>query len=1185
MSSGKYDKVTNYNLSFELLKEAVADFDGYILGLSQNDIWLFSDSFKKPGIDKSKQPEIDQDINTFLYELAPRLLDRTTGTYFLHDILSNENAIRNSNLSKGATSKPLIKQLMTVVPPSSFADQFQDNNFVQATRTYGATAFDDDVDMGGIISMLDIVPYYDAAGVIEDVLKDKDSNVLKDKDGNEKVWISGLQTRSETASWPGINSETIPNKNISPSLGAIVMQHPKASIAARGKEHLPIFFNAIPPIEMSRCVPYIDLRVITSNYRRDEEGEKVGASRINNVSYMRFLKGDKRRFELDDSIGFGDLAPVNKSTRDDERKVSESNDVSYMDIFGSPQTMANGDINGNTSHGFTSGLANNDNPILEPISSFLTLESLTVNVTGTGYGLLSSKKASMKLILHDRSRMKDLSPLLSSAQFASTKIIVEFGWNHPEGGPLSDNSIGKYLNALKDRSVYQVTKVDYGFEGGNEVSIDIGLAAYGFRQTERVHAGAGPEVPVNFLSDIIDKAVEEKLEETRSYETVPEIRQKVKLNQRAARSSTSSLSWKAYKEIRKLITNTENNKNVINVLKAALEIQSVKGMYGITDDNAEQTKERDALIADIKKDISIDPNTMAELEGLFNEKVKENMVKRLYGKLEAIKMTGVLFTDPFISSLTYGSSKHESEDTGRSFQNLDIPTQYKKIYTMSDLTTNSGAINSGVGQLVTLGKLICNYIGLPLASSCLYDEVQVVFYPLNHQAAGGRRHTTASFPIQIEKFEEAMKQSIKQSSSISVKRMFGILAKLVSDKNSPAYGLSDIYEDLDKLNTSSAEEQAKSVLSYIGENGGGDLGIGSYDEDIAKHIQSLAQMDADKQGEAIELLKSGPTSTVDELVEQQGITAEEATSLLEEQTKDNAKIKKALTKLLSARRAQLNKKTRAALPGKLRGIYNDDGLSRYFPGLDKFVRPNISMDYEVVDVIDTRTSDDKYGDRFFKKYYKSITPPNASSDGFLANKTILRLHVYDEEAVQSPSEHTLITAMTEGTANRVIEDDNGKIKSMLAAESLTFKQAKEFVKRSYPTLIYGSAASTIKSLSVRANTGGAMSNVIMVESYGNLKKGNVEGHNYENNFESIVMFPQSVDASIMGMPMIGIGNTIFIDFGTDTSLDNIYTVSNVTHNIRAGEFSTSLTLIASNLGAIENFNDSLILTLEKIPDE
>ena len=42
MSSSKYDKIGNYNLSYELLKDAVKEFDGYVLGLSQNDIWLFA---------------------------------------------------------------------------------------------------------------------------------------------------------------------------------------------------------------------------------------------------------------------------------------------------------------------------------------------------------------------------------------------------------------------------------------------------------------------------------------------------------------------------------------------------------------------------------------------------------------------------------------------------------------------------------------------------------------------------------------------------------------------------------------------------------------------------------------------------------------------------------------------------------------------------------------------------------------------------------------------------------------------------------------------------------------------------------------------------------------------------------------------------------------------------------------
>ena len=74
--SSKYDKIGNYNLSYELLKDAVREFDGYILGLSQNDIWLFSDKFERPKTDK-----IDAGLKTFLTELAPRILDRTTGTF------------------------------------------------------------------------------------------------------------------------------------------------------------------------------------------------------------------------------------------------------------------------------------------------------------------------------------------------------------------------------------------------------------------------------------------------------------------------------------------------------------------------------------------------------------------------------------------------------------------------------------------------------------------------------------------------------------------------------------------------------------------------------------------------------------------------------------------------------------------------------------------------------------------------------------------------------------------------------------------------------------------------------------------------------------------------------------------------------------------------------------------------
>ena len=78
------------------------------------------------------------------------------------------------------------------------------------------------------------------------------------------------------------------------------------------------------------------------------------------------------------------------------------------------------------------------------------------------------------------------------------------------------------------------------------------------------------------------------------------------------------------------------------------------------------------------------------------------------------------------------------------------------------------------------------------------------------------------------------------------------------------------------------------------------------------------------------------------------------------------------------------------------------------------------------------------------------------------------------------------------------------------------------------------------------------------------------------------MFPATVSVTMMGMPMIGIGNSVFIDFGTDTSLDNIYTVSSVNHSISAGVFTTSLELIASQMGAVENFKNSLVDNLNKL---
>ena len=1177
MSSSKYDKIGNYNLSYEVLKEAVNEFKGYVLGLSQNDIWLFSE--KEENInndDNSGSDTIDENLGTYLNEIMPRILDRTTGTYFFNSLGSANTIPVLKKYVQGFGSEG--KNMLTFVPgyfPNGRTEE--DNIFIG-----GLAEYKDENGISRLQTINDCLRYYNVTGIVKELIKKevkdpktgkitletqyKPQTAEEAAAGVAKIpqsFSSDVEIDDSKIHSPEINRVSdIPDRFLSPSLGALVVQHPQASNAGKGRDHLPIFFNAIPPIEMSRCVPYIDIRVLTENYNVDENGVKTAPNTLNSVAYMRYTKKDgKDNFSLDDSVGFGDLSPVSKSANDDERDALKNIDVAYMDIFTSPQTLSNANINkpqeGKFKDLMTGGI--NDDPILEPIMPFLSLESLNISITGAGYGIMASKKGSLKLTLHDRSRLKDLAPLVSSSQFATTRILIEYGWNHPEGGPGSDNAIGKYLNALKDRSVYQVVKCDYDFSDGGAVGINIGLAAYGFTQTERVHCGAGPEIPMNVFSEYFEGVSEQLIKQNakdnkKNKEKAKEVRQKIKLNERSSRSTSNSLSWAAYREIMKALNNKSDSAKT--AIKYIFELESITDSeekikrknemmngYDLNSDGVISKEETegslgvlDAAGSDIFKKL--------ETAGLFQEDTKETMLQRVYGKIKAFRDPRL--PDPFLASLVYGSSLQSDILTLGIEQ--DEPATQKNT-----MTFNPGMADENANDYVTLGKAIANFIGYPLASTCLYDEVQMIFYPLNHHSGGGRIHTTASLPIPIQRIYDEVQDAVKTSSNISVKRIFGLLERIVKDKNLPVYGISNILEpDNFGFNDLSENDQLSIVLELCcGDSKGYDLKF-DRNNDIDKEIQKNYDENA-----------SLPNFTnKDSLLSGEFSNA-----------KNGGTLRKRLNGLLSEYRKERTKKIKSNLAKKLKELYTDDGLSTDFPGLDRFIRPNIAMDFEVIDAI--RVVEEGSVNKFGSNFIKEIFSPKDVDNGLYENKSILRIHIYDEETVMSPAEHTLLSTVTEGVTGTPIINKENKKSALKIASGLNFNQAKQFIKRVYPTIIYGSAGSTVRTLGVNANTSGQMANILMIESYGNLKQAQVGGFNNESSFESVTMFPNTVSCTLMGMPMIGRGNTIFIDFGTNTSLDNIYTVKNVTHSIRAGDFSTTLELVPSNMGAVQDFASNI----------
>ena len=53
-------------------------------------------------------------------------------------------------------------------------------------------------------------------------------------------------------------------------------------------------------------------------------------------------------------------------------------------------------------------------------------------------------------------------------------------------------------------------------------------------------------------------------------------------------------------------------------------------------------------------------------------------------------------------------------------------------------------------------------------------------------------------------------------------------------------------------------------------------------------------------------------------------------------------------------------------------------------------------------------------------------------------------------------------------------------------------------------------------------------------------------------------FPSQLSLDCFGCPMIGFGQQFFVDFGTGTSVDDVYVVTGIDHSLAPGEFKTKL---------------------------
>lgn len=1062
------------------------------------------EEIKKELLNNFKKDEAAFQIEEIKKNIIFPMLDNTQFAYSIQDIL-NMKAFKSRNVDFDASID--FKNKSTNFLSIVYEDSFGRNLFGAQIETKDLPNQGSVKNKKETASIVDMITPIKSEHTVDPINAFKNNDLFKEDDPNregKKRLIKGNFAtpvyKAETIFVNGGTSGGSPpesNRYKNPGLAGIVIKNPNFGITSRNADPINIFFNAIPPIEMARCVPYINIAVVTLQ-------DEVTPKKMNNVTFMRFLKNKgTNAYELDENIGLYKSKPYdykNFGTIFNDNKFDDNilRDVSLMDIFTSPQTFSNANINSSNESLNNSSLSNH---VLEPISPFLTLNSVSVDISGMGIALFSSKVASMELTLHDRSRLSDISSLVAPNQFGFTKIILEYGWSHPEGGIESNNDIAKFLNSARDRSIFTVKSSNFNFSDGNTVKVSLSLSCYGADESKSVSAAAGAKIPLSVFKPTIERIIDEKLENDPEFVKDSngnnlkhrEVRHILNVAQRNITATDSLISYENFTNLidayRKSKINNQRPDNN-DFLKALESLVTSTG-------NNNQLFTKQAFKEDAKKEKFV-PNEL-----------NKDATELLYGKLYAL-------TEDFKDDLDFLNLDHFLLSV------CDF-TDYK---TVSSLVKSVNEEKSGY---VSLGKVFMSFIGHSLAMSGLFDEVQMIFYPLNVNAGAARGHTTASFPISKSKLKEVIGKKVSSDSSISINTIFNLIErKIIRDNSNFAYGLNSV------------------------EN--------NYDEE-SKAIKELEEEYAKLDGES-----AAAKSKKETILERKKL----------------------------AREAR-----KEGITSKCAYYYASDLGPTTEP---KFIRPNLSLYIETLPSV--TVNDDG-----------SLTEDsnNSLSDFKKFQKNICRVHIYDEESVTKPFESLLNNMLTEGSAGRAVvesisnENKNGSgditsylsvkkndgdaISSFANSDSIKGKmihytltvppsKIKAAIKRGYPSITYGASSGVVKNISVSSNVSNNVSQVIMISS--NARNNPQNNKKSTNNLEEMKVVPSTVSVEMLGNPFIQRGNQIYIDFGTNTTLDNIYTVKSVKHSISAGEFSTSVDLIYAGQGEISSIRDKIATAIDKI---
>lgn len=564
---------------------------------------------------------------------------------------------------------------------------------------------------------------------------------------------------------PELSVDSIKKRGMK-NVSIFTTNNPTLSPAMKGTDAIDFFLNYIPPVVFSQIVPYLDveLEIISPPYENNGQNFE-NLSGTSTPSMMRFLLGTTRNFnKFDRSIYSADFDIQNKKNGE----VSEIQRTAYsgMEMFLAPQTLTNMD-----------GLAEDSNSRLVRAKPFLplsTIEGLDVSIANAGAGSFSHKKGTLKIKLHDKSRISEFSEFIRGGGVSTVLIWTTYGWLAPMGRHNSGNSnpgdaYSEFINGnMLIRDCWQPVNTQFSFDAAGQVSFSIELVSKATRHLQAL----------NMASTLGDQGLHQSYQELNEVmKFIGQVKTKFENNPKFSITTSASEVLNSASSTGNF-TDMKNVKDMPNVIKGLLN--SVRNTSLLSKDEVK------------KLETCLDKLTKNNGESLYelSKKKSSTMVQEKFSKLSTSS------PDPFLNNNLIPSGLKEN------IQKFTETKSYEKYQNQIRDNIKESKIpiiklNSPKAAVVSFGKLFINFVLPAMVASNLSKEFQVFFYGFNDQCGPMSNLSIAEFPINTLTLAYAYAESLKnlRTDVLTLEQFMRLVIDTqFTDLSSIGYGMHHLYK-------------------------------------------------------------------------------------------------------------------------------------------------------------------------------------------------------------------------------------------------------------------------------------------------------------------------------------------------------------------------------------------------------